>query len=166
MVTPTPYRLLPAARRVALIARAMKTSRDLRSAFVQRMVARGGGFRAATLLSWPVEKLSREIVRMNAENADDELTLLNLLYVEFEPAIQVTFLDVAGVPHDGGKLADDLPAPYAAADAVVRAAQAVCDQHGDDGRHYLATIARYNREAWPGLDAFLAALEPAGGHSG
>ena len=158
MVTPTPYRLLSPARRVALITRAMKSSRDLRTAFVQRMVARGGGFRAATLLAWPAEKLAREIVRMNAENADDELTLLNLLYVEFEPAIQVTFLDVAGVPHEGGKLADDLPAPYAAADAVARAAQAVCDQHGDDGRHYLATIARYNREAWPGLDTFLAGI--------
>jgi hypothetical protein len=144
----------------------MKTSRDLRSAFVQRMVSRGGGFRAATLLAWPAEKLAREIVRTNAENADDELTLLNLLYVEYEPAIQVTFLDVAGVPHAGGKLADDLPAPYATADAVTRAAQAVCDQHGDDGRHYLATIARYNREAWPGLDAFLAALEPASGSPG
>ena len=158
MASPSPYRSLPAARRLALVTRAMKSSREMRSVFVQRMVARGGGFRAATLLSWPAEKLAREIVRMNAENADDELTLLNLLYVEFEPAIQVTFLDMAGVAHEGGKLADDLPAPYAAADAVVRAAQAVCDQHGDDGRHYLATIARYNREAWPGLDAFHAGI--------
>ena len=163
MATHSPYRSLPAARRVALVTRAMKSSREMRGVFVQRMMSRGGGFRASTLLTWPAEKLAREIVRLNAENADDELTLLNLLYVEFEPAIQETFLDAAGVPHDGGKLAEDMPSPYAAADAVVRAAQVVCDRHGEDGRHYLATIARYNGDAWPGLDGFLAALAPVTG---
>ncbi|HEY5489825.1 MAG TPA: hypothetical protein VIK25_01430 [Gemmatimonadaceae bacterium] len=158
MANPSPYRALSAARRVDVVTRAIKSSREMRSIFVQRMLKKGGGFRVATLQSWPPDKLAREIVRMNLESADDELTLLNLLYVEFEPAIQVTFLDVAGVAHEGGKLADDMPPPFAAADAVARAAQAVCDQHGDDGRHYLATIARYNGEAWPGLDAFIAGL--------
>jgi hypothetical protein len=161
MANPTPYRSLPVARRVDVVTRAIKTSRELRSVFVQRMLKKGGGFRVTTLQSWPAEKLAREIVRMNAESADDELTLLNLLYVEFEPAIQVTFLDAAGVAHDAGKLADDLPVPYATAEAVARAAAAVIAQHGDDGRHYLATIARYNGDAWPGLDAFLAGMNPA-----
>ena len=160
MAHTSPYRSLPVARRVALVTQAIKSSRDVRVAFVQRMVSRGGGFRVATLQSWPADKLAREIVRMNSENADDELTLLNLLYVEFEPAIQITFLDAAGVAHEGGKLADDMPPPFAAADAVARAAKAVWDQHGEDGRHYLQTIARYNLEAWPGLDAVLEAISP------
>ena len=59
--------------------------------------------------------------------------------------------------HENGALAEDLPAPYADAEAVARAAAAVVAAHGDDGRHYLATIARYNGDAWPGLDAVLAA---------
>src|SRR5450759_2579364 len=160
MANPSPYRAPSAARRVDVVTRALKSSPEMRSIFVQRMLKKGGGFRVATLQSWPPDKLAREIVRMNLESADDELTLLNLLYVEFEPAIQVTFLDVAGVAHDAGKLADDLPVPYATAEAVARAAQVVCDQHGYDGRHYLATIARYNREAWPGLGTFIAGLNP------
>lgn len=163
MANPSPYRSLPVARRVALVTRAMKSNRELRAVLAQRMVSRGGGFRAVTLQGWPADKLAREVVRLNAESVDDELTLLNLLYVEFEPAIQVAFLDAAGVPHDGGRLADDLPPPYASADAVTRAATAVYAQHGEDGRHYLVTIARYNLEAWPGLDSFLAALAPSPG---
>ena len=163
MATPSPYRALSAARRVALVTHAMKTNRESRAAFVQRMVARGGGFRAVTLQAWPIDKLAREIVRLNAESADDELTLLHLLYVELEPAIQVTFLDVAGVAHEGGKIADDIEPPYADNAAVARAAATVRDLHGDDGRHYLATIARYNLESWPGLDAVLAELESSAG---
>ena len=153
----SPYRSLPAERRLALVTRAIKGNREIRALFVQRVLKKGGGFRVATLQSWPPDKLAREIVRMNAETAEDELTLLNLLYVEFEPAIQITFLDAAGVKHEGGTLAEDLPAPYADAEAVARAAAAVVAAHGDDGRHYLATIARYNGDAWPGLDAVLAA---------
>ena len=153
----SPYRSLSAERRLALVTRAIKGNREIRAGFVQRILKKGGGFRVATLQSWPPDKLAREIVRMNAETAEDELTLLNLLYVEFEPAIQITFLDAAGVKHDGGALAEDLPSPYASAEAVVRGAAAVVQKHGDDGRHYLATIARYNGDAWPGLDEVLAA---------
>ena len=159
MAPTSPYRSLSAARRVDLVTRALKRNRETRAVFVQRMVARGGGFRAVTLQAWPVDKLAREIVRLNAESAEDELTLLHLLYVELEPAIQVTFLDVAGVPHEAGKIADDLQPPYCDAAAVARAAAAVRAQHGDDGLHYLTTIARYNLESWPGLDTLLT--EPA-----
>lgn len=161
MANLSPYRSLSAERRLALVTRAIKGNRELRAVFVQRILKKGGGFRVVTLQSWPPDKLAREIVRMNAETADDELTLLNLLYVEFEPAIQITFLDAAGVKHEGGVLAEDLAVPYATADAVARGAAAVVAAHGDDGRHYLATIARYNGDAWPGLDAVIAGMGPA-----
>ena len=49
---------------------------------------------------------------MNAQTAQDEFDLMHLLYVELEPAIQVAFLDAAGVKHDGGQMPDDLEAPY------------------------------------------------------
>jgi hypothetical protein len=160
MAMTSPYRSLSAARRVDLVTRAIKLNKESRAVFVQRMVARGGGFRAVTLQTWPADKLAREIVRLNAESADDELNLLHLLYVELEPAIQVAFLDVAGVAHEGGKIPDDLKPPYCDAAAVARAAAAVCDLHGDDGRHYLTTIARYNLESWPGLDTVLAETSP------
>lgn len=158
MASPSPYRSLSAARRLALVTHAIKLNKESRAGFVQRMVTRGGGFRAVTLQSWPPDKLAREVVRLNAETAEDELSLLHLLYVDLEPAIQVTFLDVAGVPHEAGKIPDALKPPYADAAAVARAAATVRDQHGDDGRHYLATIARYNLESWPGLDVVLAEL--------
>ena len=77
----SPYRSLPAERRLALVTRAIKGTREIRALFVQRVLKKGGGFRVATLQSWPPDKLAREIVRMNAETAEDELTLLNLLYV-------------------------------------------------------------------------------------
>ena len=121
--------------------------------YVQRLVARGGGFRAVTLKTWPVDRLAREIVRMNAETADDELDLLQMLYVDLEPAIQTTFLDAAGVRHENGKMPDDLTPPYADEAAVRRAATAVREKHGADGEHYLRTLARYSTEGWPGIGA-------------
>ena len=158
--TPSPYRTLPQARRAALVTHAIANRREARAAYVQRLVARGGGFRAVTLQSWPAERLAREVVRLNAETPHDELDLLHLLYVELEPAIQITFLDAAGVPHDNGVMAESLEAPYADADAVRRGAAAVRAAHGADGVRYLRTLARYSPEAWPGV-ADEAAIDPS-----
>ena len=161
MASPSPYRSLPAARRVALLTHAMKASREARAIYAQRLVARGGGFRAVTLKTWPVDRLAREIVRMNAETADDELDLLQMLYVDLEPATQITFLDAAGVRHENGRMPDDLEPPYADELAVRRAATAVRERHGADGEHYLRTLARYSAEGWPGIGAIVAELTPA-----
>lgn len=151
MRTTSPYRALPAARRVALVTHAIKAHREARAVYIQRMVARGGGFRAVTLQGWAPDKLAREIVRLNAQSAQDELELLQLLYVDLEPAIQTTFLDAAGVAHEQGKMNDDLELPYADAAAVERGAKAVRAAHGDEGEHYLRTIATYSADAWPGI---------------
>ncbi len=157
MATLSPYRSLPTDRRVALVAHTIKSSREGRALFIQRLTARGGGFRAATLQSWPVDRLAREIVRMNAESASDELDLLQVLYLELEPGIQITFLDAAGVAHEGnGRIPDTLELPYADEEAVRRAAAAVREQHGEDGDRYVRTLARYNREAWPGIEGAAA----------
>ena len=161
MATPSPYRSLPAARRVELLTHAMKASREARAVYVQRLVARGGGFRAVTLKTWPVDRLAREIVRMNAETPDDELDLLQMLYVDLEPAIQTTFLDAAGVRHLNGRMADDLEPPYADEAAVRKAAAAVRDQHGADGEHYLRTLGRYSAEGWPGIPGIVSELATA-----
>ena len=155
--TPSPYRSLPPARRVALVTHAIKSSREARALYAQRLVARGGGFRAVTLASWPADKLAKEIVRTNAETPSDELDLLQLLYVELEPGVQSTFLDAAGVAHENGRMGEALEPPYADADAVQRAADAVVAQHGDEGRHYLRTLARYSRDGWPGIETLPAA---------
>jgi hypothetical protein len=93
---------------------------------------------------------------MNAETADDELDLLQMLYVDLEPAIQTTFLDAAGVRHENGKMPDDLEPPYADEAAVRRAASAVREKHGPDGEHYLRTLARYSTAGWPGIEAVVA----------
>ncbi len=154
----TPYRSLPPERRVALVIHAMKASKEGRELFIQRLVARGGGFRAATLRTWPVEKLAKEIVRMRAESSNDELDLLQLLYLEVDPSIQTTFLDAAGVEHENGKMAETLEPPYAEADAVRRGATAVREKHGADGIHYLRTIERYSLDGWPGIDSVVAEI--------
>lgn len=159
MANPSPYRSLPAARRVALITHLLRTTREARVLFIQRLVSRGGGFRAATLQSWPPDRLAREVVRLNAESASDELDLLHLLYVELEPAIQSTFLDAAGVRHENGKMPDDLEPPYADEAAVRRGAAAVHAAHGEDGLRYLRTLARYSADGWPGIAAATAELE-------
>jgi hypothetical protein len=157
MATPSPYRSLPALRRVALITHMLTASREGRALYIQRLVARGRGFRAVTLNQWPVERLAKEIVRMNAQTAQDELDLLQLLYVDLEPAVQISFLDAAGVPHENGRIPETLEPPYADADAVRRAAAVVREQHGADGEHYLQTLARYSREGWPGIADVTAA---------
>ncbi|HZF68368.1 MAG TPA: hypothetical protein VEZ47_10050 [Gemmatirosa sp.] len=162
MPGPSPYRSLPPERRVALVTHAVRASREARALFTQRLVARGGGFRAATLHGWPVDRLAREVVRTNAETAHDELDLLQLLYVELEPAIQSTFLDAAGVTHAGGKIPDELATPYADEAGVRRGAEAVREAHGADGVRYLRTLDRYAREAWPGITEVVAALEAQG----
>lgn len=160
-MSPTsPYRSLPPARRVALLTHALTTSREARALYVQRLVVRGGGFRAVTLQSWPADRLAREVVRLNAETAHDELDLLQLLYVTLEPAVQITFLDAAGVAHERGVIPELLEPPYADAEAVRRAADAVVQAHGTDGVRYLRTLARYSPDAWPGVAA-LAAAEDA-----
>lgn len=159
MAPTSPYRSLPPARRIALITHAMTANREVRALYIQRIVARGGGFRAATLNTWPPERLAREVVRLNAEKPQDELDLLQLLYVDVDPSIQITFLDAAGVQHEAGRLPDDLAPPYTHADSVRRAAAAVREQHGEDGTRYLRTLARYNSEAWPEIDAAVTEIE-------
>ena len=155
----SPYRSLPVERRVALVTQVVKSSKEARAVYVQRLAARSG-FRPVTLQTWPADKLAQEIVRMNAQTANDELDLLHLLYVEVEPAIQITFLDAAGVAHENGVMPDDLATPYADADAAKRGAIAVRDQHGEDGMRYLRTLARYSREGWPGIGTVVEELEP------
>ena len=159
MTTLSPYRSLPPERRVALVLHTIKSGKEGKSLYVQRLVARGGGFRAATLQSWPADKLAKEIVRLKAEAPQDELDLLQLLYVELEPAIQITFLDAAAVKHDEGKMAEDLETPYAPAAAVRKGAALVKAQHAEEGMRYLRTLARYSLDGWPGIDAVVTELE-------
>ena len=155
MAVLTPYRSLPADKRVQLVTHVIKASKEGRMLMVQRMMSRGG-FRPVTLQSWPAEKLASEIVRMKAETSNDELDLLHLLYVELEPAIQTTFLDAAGVKHDNGKIPEELQSPYADEAGVKRAVAAVRAKHGEEGERYLRTLARYAAEAWPGIEAAIA----------
>ena len=152
MANPSPYRSLPAEKRVQLVTRIIKASKEGRALMVQRMMSRGG-FRPVTLQSWPAEKLASEIVRTKAESSNDELDLLHLLYVELEPAIQTTFLEAAGVKHENGKIPDDLQSPYADEAGVKRGVEAVRAKHAEDGERYLRTLARYAAESWPGIAA-------------
>lgn len=163
MSTPSPYRTLSAERRIALLIYALRTTDGAREKYIQRIVKRGGGFRAATLRTWPVDRLAREVVRTNAEDSYDELDLLQLLYVDLEPAIQITFLDATGVQHENGKIAEELEPPYADASSVSRGAEAVREQHGSDGLRYLHTLVRYSLEGWPGLDSVAAEIDAAAG---
>ena len=151
MAHPSPYRTLPLERRVALLLHAITVSREARALYTQRLISRGGGFRAVTLNSWPAEKLAREIVRMKAEQPQDELDLLHLLYVELEPAIQIDFLDTARVAHERGVMPEKLEPPFADEAAVKLAAAKVMEQHGADGLRYLQTLARYSSPGWPGI---------------
>lgn len=153
----SPWRALPAERRVSILERLFRERKEARAAYVQRLVQRGGGFRAATLLSWPPDKLAKEVVRLNAPTAADEVDLLQALYVDFEPAVQVTFLDAAGVKHEHGAIEESLEPPFADAAAVARAVAAVRERHGAEGEHYLRTIARYNAGAWPGIEGSVTA---------
>lgn len=159
--SPTPYRALTPERRLTLVSSALAKHNGARALYAQRLAAKGGGFRAATLVTWPVEKLAREFVRLNAQTAQDELELLQMLYVDLEPHIQIIFLEAAGVKHDAGVIPEELEPPYADADAVARGAAAVLTQHGDNGRHYLRTLVVYNLPSWPGLDTELANTETA-----
>lgn len=155
----SPYRSLSQARRVGLVAHDIASSRDSRDSYIRRIIARGGGFRAEKLREWEPEQLAREIVRHGLETLQDELTLLQTLYVELEPGLQIAFLDLTGVPRDGAMIPDDLKAPFADVPTVRLAALALLEQYGDDARHYLQTIARYNTDAWPGLTALLIETE-------
>ena len=138
-----------------LVTHVIKASKEGRAIMVSRMMTRGG-FRAQTLQQWPAEKLAGEIVRMKAESGNDELDLLHLLYVELEPEIQTTFLDAAGVKHDGGKIPEESQSPYADEAGVTRAVAAVRAKHGEEGERYLKTLARYATEAWPGIATAIA----------
>jgi len=156
MATPSPFRALPAERRLSLIMHAITEHKGARQTYTQRLVAKGGGFRAATLMTWPADRLAREVVRLNAQSAMDELELLQLLYVDLEPAIQITFLDAAGVKHENGVIDESLEPPYADAAAVTKAGEAVIAAHGADGLHYLRTLEKYNAAAWPTIETVVA----------
>ncbi len=159
MANLSPYRALPSARRVALLTHLLTAHRETRAVYIQRLVSRAGGFRAVTMQPWPAERIAKEVVRLNAESLQDEIELLQLLYVDLEPEIQTTFVDAAGVKNDAGKIDEELEPPYADAEAVARAADRTIAAHGADGIHYLRTIARYNLAAWPGLDAYMAKMD-------
>ena len=153
----SPFKSLPMERRQWLVSQALTKHKGAKALYAQRIAAKGGGFRAATLLSWPAEKVGKEALRIGALTAQDELELLQLLYVDLEPQYQVTYLDAAGVTHENGVLPEDLEAPYTDADGVKKGAEAVLAAHGDAGRHYLRTLVVYNLAAWPGLDAVVPA---------
>jgi hypothetical protein len=155
----SPYRSLPVERRVALVHFLIKADRAGHATFVQRIVAKGGGFRAVAVAKWPTERLAREVVRMQAETPQDELDLLQTLYVDVEPAIQTTFLDETKVAHENGRIAESAEPPFADADAVRRGATLVVDTYAEDGVRYLRTLARYAREGWPGIDTIVAGLD-------
>jgi hypothetical protein len=155
----SPYRTLPVDRRIALVTHDIASNRDSRNGYIGQIVARGGGFRPEKLRKWPPEQLAREVVRHNLETPHDELGLMIALYVELEPAIQIAFLDAAGVAHDKGSIAPELEPPFADAAAVNAAARGLVDQFGDDARRYLRTIALYNGDGWPGLGDFVAGWE-------
>ncbi len=155
------YRELPAAKRVSLLTAVISQRKESRAVFIQRMVQRGGGFRAATLASWPASKLASEVVRMNAQTAEDELDLLQALYVDIEPAIQELFLKTAGVKANGASIDETLEPPFADEPAVKKAADAIVAQFGADAVHYLRTIAKYAPGAWTGVEAVVAAHHSA-----
>lgn len=156
----SPYRTLPVERRVALVTYELKTQKEARAIFIARLVSRGGGFRPASFQNWPAERLAAEVVRLKVESAQDELGLMQTLYVDLEPAIQSTFLDAAGVKHKDGRIDEDAEPPFCSADAVTTASAATIAAHGDEGVRYLRTIHRYASESWPGLDGVIAGLEP------
>jgi len=155
MATPSPYRSLPAERRIALVTHAIQASKEGRALFIARLIAKGGGFRPQTLQSWTPDRLAREIVRLRAETPQDEFDLLHLMYVELDPSIQTSFLEGAGVRHENGKIPEDLESPYCDAAAVKQGAAAVRAKHGEEGERYLHTLARYNREGWPGIEGLV-----------
>lgn len=156
MASPSLYRALPVARRVALLTRLLTERKEARAVYAARMAKRGG-FRTVTLQLWPPAKLAQEVVRLNAQTADDELDLLQTLYVDFEPAIQADFLAAAGVKATGAVIDESIEPPYCDAAAVARAAAVIREKHGDDAVHYLRVIARYNPAGWPGVEALLPA---------
>jgi hypothetical protein len=139
------------------VSHEIANDREARASFIQAMVQKGGGFRPETLRKWPVEQLTREIVRRNLETFGDELRLLQLLYVELEPELQIAFLDACGVKHDKGSIEEEKEGALADEATVRQAATGLLAAHGDKARHYLTTIAAYNSEAWPGLREMLAA---------
>ena len=159
-MTTSLYRSLPAARRVALLTRLITERKDTRALFIQRMSKRGG-FRAVTLMQWPAAKLAAEVVRMNAQTAEDELDLLQALYVDVEPQIQADFLAAAGVKAEGAVIPEGTEPPYATAEAVAKAAAVIREKHGADAEHYLRVIARYNPSARPGVEEIVAGLPAA-----
>lgn len=154
------YRELPSARRVALLTKLISERKEIRAVYIARMSKRGG-FRAVTLQTWPPAKLAQEVVRMNAQTADDEIDLLQALYVDVEPQIQADFLEAAGVKADGASIDEALEPPYCDEAAVKKAASHVRNKHGEDGMHYLRTIARYNPGGWPGIVEVLSGFAPA-----
>jgi len=155
----SPYRSLPVERRVALVTYELKTQSDARGIFIQRLCARGGGFRPASFQNWPAERLATEVVRLKVESAQDELGLMQTLYVDVEPAIQSSFLDAAGVAHTNGRIDEALEPPFCDAAAVQRGATTLLAAFGDDGVRYLRTIHRYASESWPGLDDVIVGLD-------
>lgn len=158
MATLSPYRSLPSAQRVALVAHTITNHKEARARFAQRLASKPGGFRASAVQAWPADRLAREVVRLNAENATDELELLQLLYVELEPAIQTAFLEAAGVAHANGVIDETLEPPFCSSDAVRQGAQAVISGFGDDGMRYLHALVRYSANAWPDIEAHVAEI--------
>ena len=154
----SPYRALPAEKRIALVAHDISSSPASRERYVRLIVARGGGFRLETVRKRSIEQLAKEVVRFGLETSADEVGLLQTLYVELEPALQIAFLDAAGVRREGAVIAEELETPFADAARVRQAALALVAEYGDDARAYLRTIAVYNGEAWPGLGGVVAEL--------
>jgi len=156
MAIPSPYRTLPTERRISLVTHEITKNRQSRDGYIARIVSRGGGFRPEKLRKWPADQLAREVVRHNLESFQDELSLLVLLYVELEPAIQTAFLDSLGIAHENGSIPEGLEPPFAEASKIGVASEALVGKFGDDARRYLRTIAMYNGEAWPGLASLVA----------
>jgi len=110
------------------------------------------GFRPAVVLKWTAEECAKRLSLMNVRDAAMIERYVIAFHLTDRRAIQIRFLDAAGVKHKDGYLVDATTRPLVESRSVMHAVNTVLGEcKNREDILYVAALAAVAPEAWPDI---------------
>ena len=129
--------------------------------FAQALAAAAAALKARPvyLARQPIEKqaaaIRRALARVSATAVAEEL--LAVYFLECRKDLLVEWLDSLAIPHEDGRLTEDLPAAPSQANLSKAAKEFLAADNDDDRGLLLAAFAAQSSIDWPDLEALIGA---------
>jgi hypothetical protein len=164
--------LTPDERTFALVSILQSRKTDDRKAFTRykellaaELLSHRRGFRSSTIVSWPVERLAKEVAQLRApERVSVVKDVLQEHHLPAFPTVQGAFFDRLGIPHEAGVATIDLEeAEWSDAQLHEAVLGLWAEQPSMLTGTYLVSLATAWRSQWGGIAESLAGIARDGG---